>query len=73
MQYLQEFTLHGTMRDEVKEYLISYIKQEIISQALSGNDVKALAESKSIIDKAFNTLIAEYTRPAEQPHVNEME
>lgn len=73
MEYLQEFTLNGQMRDEVKDYLTAYVKQQIIAQALSGNDVKALAECKVIIDKAFNTLIAEYTRPTESEHVNEME
>ena len=73
MEYLQEFTLNGPMRDEVKEYITSYVKKQIVDQALSGNDVKALAECKAIIDKAFNTLIAEYTRPVEKEHVNEME
>lgn len=73
MENLQEFTLNGQMREEVKDYLVAYLKQEIISQALSGNDVKALAECKTIIDKAFTTLVSEYTRPVEQEHVNEME
>lgn len=70
---IQIFVNDVKLREEVQDYIVQFLQNEIISEALNGNDVKHLAEAKKIIDKSFDAMVTEFTKRHEKPFVNEME
>jgi hypothetical protein len=53
---LKDFYVNTAMRDEVKTYLIDFLKIQAIDKAFKKEDTSAIAEAKEIIDKAFDEL-----------------
>jgi len=56
---LKDFYLNEVMRNDVKEYLIQFLKEEAIGRLLdedSDAPTYGFAEAKTIIEKAFNNL-----------------
>ncbi len=44
------------MREEVKTYLIDFLKVQAIEKAFNREDTSAVAEAKEVLEKAFNNL-----------------
>ena len=44
------------MRNEVKTYLIDFLKIQAIDKAFKREDTSAVAEAKEVLDKAFENL-----------------
>ncbi len=53
---LKDFYLNEVMRNDVKTYLIDYLKILAIEKAFKREDTNAIAEAKEILDKAFENL-----------------
>lgn len=53
---LQDFYLNEALRNEVKTYLIDFLKVQAIEKAFAKEDVSGVAEAKECIDKAFENL-----------------
>jgi hypothetical protein len=53
---LKDFYLNEVMREEVKTYLIDFLKVQAIEKAFNREDTSAVAEAKEVLDKAFNNL-----------------
>lgn len=53
---LRDFYHNEYLRNEVQEYLISYLKERAIEKVFDKEDVSAIAEAKEIIDDAFDNL-----------------
>jgi hypothetical protein len=59
---LKQFYQNEPMREAVYAYLIENLRQDIISRAFQGGEVKDLAEAKKSIDRAFRNLEAQYAK-----------
>lgn len=53
---LKDFYLNEVMRDDVKAYLIDYLKMQAIEKSFKREDTSAIAEAKEILDNAFDNL-----------------
>lgn len=53
---LKDFFLNEVMRNEVKTYLIDFLKVQAIEKAFAKEDTSAVAEAKEVLDKAFDNL-----------------
>ncbi len=53
---LKEFYTNESMRNDVKNYLIDFLKIQAIDKTFKREDTSAIAEAKEIIDKAFEEL-----------------
>lgn len=53
---LKDFYLNEVMREEVKTYLIDFLKVQAIEKAFNREDTSAVAEAKEVLEKAFNNL-----------------
>ena len=53
---LKDFFLNETMRNEVKAYLIDFLREQAIEKAFAKEDTSAIAEAKEVLDKAFENL-----------------
>lgn len=53
---LKDFYLNEVMRNEVKTYLIDFLKVQAIEKAFAKEDTSAVAEAKEVLDKAFENL-----------------
>ncbi len=73
---LKDFYLNETMRNDVKTYLMDYLKVSIIEEAfdpeftLKKDDrIKALGGCKEVLDKAFENLDVLFTPKSEGKEV----
>lgn len=72
MKSLQEFYNETETRDNVKNYLLDFLKEEGSKKMFNKEDVTGYADAKEIIEKAFDNL--EYlfaSKPKEKVIVNE--
>lgn len=53
---LKDFFLNEVMRNDVKIYLIDYLKTQAIEKAFAKEDINGIAEAKEVLDKAFSNL-----------------
>jgi len=53
---LKDFYLDKSLRSEVQDYLINFLKEEALRKLFDKEDVSAVAEAKEIVDKAFENL-----------------
>ena len=53
---LKDFYLNEVMRNDVKTYLIDFLKVQAIEKAFAKEDTSSVAEAKEVIDEAFNNL-----------------
>jgi hypothetical protein len=53
---LKGFYLNEAMRNDVKTYLIDFLKVQAIDKTFKREDTSAVAEAKEILDKAFSDL-----------------
>lgn len=53
---LKDFYLNEVMRNDVKTYLIDFLKVQAIEKTFKREDTSAVAEAKEILDKAFENL-----------------
>jgi len=56
MASLQEFHKDVATRENVKEFLIQCVTEEMVRVGFEKGDTKPIAEAKEIIDKAFEKL-----------------
>lgn len=53
---LKDFFLNEVMRNDVKTYLIDFLKVQAIEKAFAKEDVSGIADAKECLDKAFDNL-----------------
>ena len=53
---LKDFYLNEVMRNDVKTYLIDFLKVQAIEKAFHKEPTEHIAEAKEVLDKAFNEL-----------------
>ena len=53
---LKDFYINEVMRNDVKAYLIDFLKVQAIEKAFNREDTSAVAEAKEVLDKAFENL-----------------
>lgn len=53
---LKDFYLNEVMKNDVKEYLISFLREQAIEKTFNREDTSAVAEAKEVLDKAFDNL-----------------
>ncbi len=69
---LQQFTNDPHTRNEVLNFIVSYINSEAINMIYSKQDVSGIADAKKLIEGAFDNLITQYGIKAKaQKSVNE--
>jgi len=56
MMSLQEFYNDHETRDNVKEYLALFFKEEAVRKLMKREDAVALADATEMLDKAFSNL-----------------
>lgn len=66
---LQDFYLNESLRNEVKTYLIDFLKIQAIEKTFNREGTEAIAEAKDVIDKAFDNLELLFTSKAEVKEV----
>jgi hypothetical protein len=65
MDTLRNFYENAPIREAVHAYLIDSLRDEILSRAFLGKDIKDIAEAKKVIDKAFANLNGKYAKKRE--------
>lgn len=69
---LKDFYLNEVMREDVKTYLIDFLKVQAIEKSFNREDTSAVAEAKEVLDKAFENLdILFATKSNSKEQVNE--
>lgn len=53
---LKDFYLNEIMRNDVKTYLIDFLKVQAIEKAFAKEDVSGIADANEVINKAFDNL-----------------
>lgn len=53
---LQDFWVNKAIKNEVQDYLVSFLKEEALRKLFDKEDVSAVAEAKEMVDKAFENL-----------------
>lgn len=66
---LKDFYLNESMRNDVKTYLIDFLKGQAIEKAFAKEDTSSVAEAKEVIDKAFENLEILFTIKSEGKEV----
>ena len=66
MKSLQQFYLETDTRDNVKNYLIEFLKEEAVRKIFAKEDVSGVAEAKEVIEKAFYNLEVKF-EPKSKP------
>ncbi len=56
MQTLKDFYLNEFMRNDVKTYLIDFLKTQAIEKTFAKEDVTGIADAHETINKAFENL-----------------
>ena len=69
---LKDFYLNEVMRNDVKTYLIDFLKVQAIEKAFAKEDVSGIADANEVILKAFDNLDILFSPQSEgKPIVNE--
>lgn len=62
---LKDFYLNEVMRNDVKTYLIDFLKAQAIEKAFAKEDVSGIADANEVINKAFENLEVLFTPESE--------
>lgn len=73
MNKVHTFAVDKQMRDEVKDYIIDYMKSEVIQKTFNGQDVAGYMEAKNIIERCFSNMDKEFSGDIVKEFINEME
>ena len=73
MDRVHTFAVDKVMRAEVKEYIVDYLKAQIINRAFQNQDIVGYAEAKLIIENCFANMDKEFGGEVIKPHINENE
>lgn len=69
---LKDFYLNEVMRNDVKTYLIDFLKDEAVRKLMNREEPYAIADAKEVIDKAFENLEILFSpKVEEKEQVNE--
>ena len=69
---LKDFYLNEVMRNDVKDYLLNFLKEQAIQKTFNREDVSAIAEAKEVLDNAFDNLEVLFSPKSEgKKQVNE--
>jgi hypothetical protein len=69
---LKDFYLNEVMRNDVKTYLIDFLKVQAIEKAFAKEDVSGIADANEVINKAFENLEVLFSpKVKEKEQVNE--
>ena len=66
---LQDFWMNKAIKNEVQDYLVSFLKEEALRKLFDKEDVSAVAEAKEMIDKAFENLDVIFQAKSEKKDV----
>lgn len=69
MSSLQDFYLNEAMRNDVKLYLVDFLKQEALKKVFDREDVSSVAEAKEMIDKAFENMEVLFTPKSQSKEI----
>ncbi len=73
MEKVHTFAVDKQMRNEVKDYIIDYMKSEIIQKTFSGQDISGYMEAKNVVERCFANMDQEFGGEVLKEVVNEME
>lgn len=73
MDRVHTFAVDKQMRNEVKDYIIDFMKLEIIQKTFSGFEVTGYLEAKNTIERCFANMDKEFGGDVVKEIVNEME
>jgi len=73
MDRVHTFAVDKAMRSEVKDYIVNYLKEQILNRAFSNQDIQGYAEAKLIIEQCFANMDTEFGGEVLKPYVNEQE
>lgn len=68
---IQDFYRNKVLREEVKQYIDTYIQQETIAMVFERKDVSHIADAKDLIDKVFSQMEVDYGIPKKNNTINE--
>ena len=66
---LKDFFLNESMRNDVKTYLIDFLKGQAIEKAFNREDTSAVAEANEVILKAFENLEVMFASKSEAKEI----
>lgn len=74
MERVHSFAVDVQMRNEVKDYIIDYLKEQILTRAFQGQDILGYAEAKQIIEGCFSHMNLEFGNDLPKTeYINEQE
>lgn len=73
MEKVHTFAVDKQMRNEVKDYIIDFMKSEVIQKTFNGQDVSGYMEAKNVIERCFSNMDKEFGGDIVQEVINEME
>lgn len=66
---LQDFYLNEVMRNDVKTYLIDFLKVQAIEKTFNKEETQYIAEAKEVLDKAFENLEVLFASKSESKEI----
>lgn len=73
MDRVHTFAVDKEMRAEVKDYIVNYLKEQILNRAFNNQDIVGYAEAKLIIEQCFSNMDKEFGGDVLKPYINEQE
>ena len=68
---LRDFYFNEELRNEVHNYLVTFLKERAIEKVFNKEDTKDIAEAKNTIDEAFENLGVLYPQDKRKDSINE--
>lgn len=68
---LRDFNNDKAMVEEVKEYLITFLRETAIKKVFNKEDTSAIAEANDVINHAFDNLNDIFESSIKKPKLNE--
>lgn len=66
---LKDFYLNEVMRNDVKTYLIDFLKIQAIEKTFNRENTEHIAEAKEVLDKAFENLDILFAQKSESKEI----
>ena len=70
MNILNKFYLEQEMKEAVKEFIISHLKEITINKAFNGEPTNGIQEAKNALQNAFKQLDDKYSAKTEKKDIN---
>jgi hypothetical protein len=72
MKSLQEFVLDSDTKENVKQYLLQFFKDEAVRMLMEREDAVALADATELLEKAFDNLdVMFFRKPIKKAQINQ--